>query len=401
MVRLVTLRYCFLVVLHYCAVNMTSAMFMTYLTRVGGLDDRWAMIAYAAYFLALTSVEIPTGAGSDVGGRKNAFVLASAFNAVSVIAYAFSGNFWAFAASAALGGIGAAFANGTLDSWFVTQLRRAGRPKESYDLIFTKVELFKCLVAGISGFIGIKFAGQTMQFPWFSAAVFYILTGIFAYMLMAEKDIAERAPVPLPQMWKMVKQTARDGVAYGRANHKIWFIVTTVAALYATVMIPNLLWQPHFLKWLPGVESLGYVWLGMMAANGFGVLVVMVPRLLGFEMYDRKTLLLCLVVAGIGIFGMALFRDLENSLTLFFIYQAGRGAFQPVNRAFLHRNIESEELRTTISSMEAIGHHVGAAVGLVIMANVVYFVSREVALMCAGAFLIVFAAYWWRRRKRC
>ncbi len=398
MVRTVTLRYYLLAVVHYCGLNMTSAMFMAFLlTR--GLDEREAMLAYAFYFIALTSVEIPTGAGSDVGGRKRAFMLACGLNACSMIAYAFSESFLAFACAATLGGIGTAFANGTLDSWFVTQLKRTGGAEQSFDLIFTKAELFKSTVAAIAGFVGIKLAGSTLQVPWFIAAVSFVGTGAFAFFLMHEKDFEGRRHASLEEMWSAIKRTMREGVAYGLANKKIGFLVTAVAALYAAVMIPNMLWQPHFLQWLPDRESLGYVWLAMMVANGLGMLLVMVPRLLGFEMYDRKTLLVCLTAIGTGIFGMACFGNFADSLIFFLLYQAGRGAFQPINRAFLHRNIKTEEVRTTVSSMEAIGHHIGAALGLIVGSQLVYFVSREAALLSAGGFLIVFVALRWRHRK--
>src|SRR3989344_9079526 len=125
MSKKITLRYYLLAALYYGGLNMTSAMFMTFLL-MRGLDERSAMIAYAFYFAALTSIEIPTGAGSDVGGRKNAFMLACTLSATSMIVYSFSESFWTFALAATLGGFGAAFANGTLDSWFATQMRYNG-----------------------------------------------------------------------------------------------------------------------------------------------------------------------------------------------------------------------------------------------------------------------------------
>ena len=392
----IKLRYYLLALLYFAGVNMTSAMFMTFLLAKG-LDERWAMISYAFYFIALTALEIPTGAISDVVGRKNAFVLACVLSATSMLVYASAESFWMFALAAALGGTGVAFANGTLDSWFVVQLRRASG-QGSMDIEFTMAELLKTALAAIAGFVGIRFAGTTMQFPWFAAAFCFLGTATVAWWIMNEKDIAEREKVVFREKWELLKQTARDGIAYGRDNKKIAFIVWTTMAMYATIMIPNMLWQPHFLQWL-SVQDLGYVWISTMGATAFGILIVMSLRIWGLEIYDRKTLLICLMVMGGGIAAMALFGNFGDSFLVYLIYQVGRGAYQPINRAFLHRQIKSDHLRTTVASIEAIGHHVGAALGLVVGAYIVLLFSREVALILAGTFLFIFAIARWKHRK--
>ncbi|OGG52910.1 hypothetical protein A3H16_03980 [Candidatus Kaiserbacteria bacterium RIFCSPLOWO2_12_FULL_53_8] len=396
-----TLRYFGLAALYCIAVNLTSAMFVTYLMRRGGLDERSAMIAYAFYFIALTSITMLAGAWTDVGGRKRAFLLACGLNAVSMAAYGLADNFYLFAFAATVGGVGAALANGTLTTWFVTQLNQEGVPKEKFDLYFTMVEFLKCLIGGLAGFVGIRFlAGTTMQIPWFLSAVCYLAIAIVAYVVMAEKDVEERGRIPIRELLCAWKQTARDGAAYGRNNKKIWSGALAVAGMYGTLMIANMLWQPHFLQWLPGKEQLGNVWVWASMANGLGMLVVMVPRLFGFEMYDRKTLLICLIVVGVGLVGTALAGNYEDSLTFYLLYQAGRGAFIPVMLAFLHRNINDDRLRATAASWDAIGHHVGSSLGLLIGAHVVSFASREAAFVSAGVFILIFAACWWQHRKR-
>lgn len=395
MPKKITLRYLILAVVHYCGLNLTSAMFTTFLLS-RGLDERMAMVVYAMYFLALTTVEIPTGASADIGGRKNAFMISCVFSAASMVGYAYAQDFYVFALAAIGGGIGAAFANGTLDSWFVTQLKNAEADNGSLDLAFTKADLWKTGVSAFAGFVGIKFAGETMQIPWFASALCFLIVGVLAALLMHESEIKKRERLT----WEKFRGTAREALDYGRGNRRIRFVVFAAAALYGTVMIPNMLWQPHFLKWLPGKEVLGYIWIAMMVANAFGNRVVWEMRRRGAEIYDRRTMLICLMLIGIGIFGTGFCKDPLDSLLFFMLYQGARGAYQPINKSFLHRHIADEEMRTTVSSIEAIGHHVGAALGLFVGAVIVYSLAREMALILAGSFIFFFAVLWWRHRKR-
>ncbi len=388
MVKHIQWRYYVLAALYSGGANATSALLMIFLLS-RGLDERGAMLAYACYFLALALVEIPTGAGADVGGRKRAFVIACGINAVGMMTYAFAESFFAFALAASVVGVGTALAGGTLDSWLVAQMKRQPEGEEAIPETFFRTAILKCVVAAAAGFVGIVYAGESMMVTWVAASVIFAGTGLLAHCVMREADFDEKPRLSNRETCAALRKTAQDAIAYWRANANVRFIVVAVAALYCSMVIPNMLWQPHFLQWLPDKSYLGYVWAGAQAANALGALVAMRIAQYGRES-GRKALLICHVVVAVGIIGSAMGGNIAASLLWYFVYQAGRGAFEPINRAYLHRSIDSEGVRTTVASIEAIGHHLGSALGLVIGAQVVYSLSREMALILAGALLLAY-----------
>ena len=399
MIDTVRRRYYLLAVLHICGANMTAAVLMIYLKSMG-LSEPQAMLAYASYFLVPILMQIPTGAVADTGGRKRAFLISCGVNAVCMLAYAMADNFYWFAFAAAIGGVGAAYANGTLDSWFVGQLNRYGGEAKELDLTFTYAQFFKCLVAGVSGLAGILIAGHSMQPTWIVACVVFVITGIVAWRVMDESDFVRERLVTSREKWRLMCQTAQTGVKQGLDNFRLRFVIVSVTALYAAMMIPNMLWQPHFLQWLPERDDLGWVWLGAQAFTGLGILIVLVLRLWGHEIYDRRTMLLCQFVIAIGIMGTGALSSPVASLAMYYMYQTARGAFMPINVAFLHRHIPSGTVRATVVSIEGGGHDIGSAVGLVLGAGIVYLFSREIALIFAGAFLLVFVALSWKTLRQ-
>ena len=352
MIDTVRRRYYLLAVLHICGANMTAAVLMIYLKSMG-LSEPQAMLAYASYFLVPILMQIPTGAVADTGGRKRAFLISCGVNAVCMPAYAMADNFY----------------------WFA-------------------------FVAGVSGLAGILIAGHSMQPTWIVACVVFVITGIVAWRVMDESDFVRERLVTSREKWRLMFQTAQTGVKQGLDNFRLRFVIVSVTALYAAMMIPNMLWQPHFLQWLPERDDLGWVWLGAQAFTGLGILIVLVLRLWGHEIYDRRTMLLCQFVIAIGIMGTGALSSPVASLAMYYMYQTARGAFMPINVAFLHRHIPSGTVRATVVSIEGGGHDIGSAVGLVLGAGIVYLFSREIALIFAGAFLLVFVALSWKTLRQ-
>ena len=85
-------------------------------------------VVMAAYSILIALVEVPSGAISDVWGRRNTKLLASWVMVGSYLMLAVASGLFDVVASAALLGIGRALSSGAGDSWFVDEIGDAKDP---------------------------------------------------------------------------------------------------------------------------------------------------------------------------------------------------------------------------------------------------------------------------------
>lgn len=396
-----------LIVLTCCAVNMTSAMYSTYV-MAKGLDGLELNSVRALYFVLLTPLEVLGAIFADVYGRRKGFVISCALNGVSMAMYATSSGVVGFACAEVAGALGAAFANGAFVAWFVHTLNHHGM-KDPPQRIFNKVMLLNKSAALVAGEAGALLADVNQVYPWLAGALLFSVALLFAVALMREDYRQEREQrfepkdLSLRAIWEEFVNMARAGMEYVRGNRDAKFCMAAIALLYFAIMAPNMMWQPLFVEWAASQSGLGGLWVGISVSLIIGTLIA--PGLLQFvTKSERKSLLLCQWIIAAGIIVMMVFASLgaySEAKWALFVYQTARGAFETIQQGYFQRSVShlQSERRATITSFERMSHHLGSASGLLLSGLVWRFGTMTVAGGMMGVLLFLGTSYLWLKHR--
>ncbi|PKL36477.1 hypothetical protein CVV38_01050 [Candidatus Peregrinibacteria bacterium HGW-Peregrinibacteria-1] len=118
--------------------------------------------------VSMAVFEVPTGAFSDILGRKKTIMLGAGASALALVFFALGGSFWMLAIGAVIMGLAEAFFSGNNDALLYDSLRTDSRVKE-FPGVFGKVSSMYELGLSISAFIGGFVADWSLEFViWLS-----------------------------------------------------------------------------------------------------------------------------------------------------------------------------------------------------------------------------------------
>ena len=375
-------EYYILTALISCAKGIATATYVTFLLR-NGLNLFEVNLVNFVYFTTLFIAEMPTGAFADVFGRKKSFIASCALTALGGVVYGMSHTFVGFIIAEMIEAVALTFATGAFKAWFVDRLLHHGYTG-SLSPVFSRATQIRQASTILAGIVGAYIANVSMPLTWFVGSGLAIIPGIVACFLKEEYF------TPQVFSWKngygAMKQTMRSSVEYGLKNQNIKFILVMVSIQILAFQAPNMQWQPFFGQHFTGTTALGYIWAGIMLGLIAGAQVA--PYLLRRIVDERKALYICQIIAGVTFVAAAVSGTLVGSLVLFFIYEAARGAFDPIKDAYLHDNIPSKE-RATIDSFESLAHHGGGAIGLLVSGALALWLGIPWTWSILGGFLIL------------
>jgi len=383
-----TRQYYLLVVLLYGGVNATAAIYTQYLL-FKGFDTSDVYLIRLMYYVVLVLVEFPTGLLADWLGRRTLVMASCVLSMLSVLLYAFSDALGWFIVAEVLVALGQACANGACESWFVDQIDYHGGDNGAARLRsrFSKVWVIKHFASLFAGAAGGWIADASMMYPWLLASVAFGAGFCFSLLGMREDGFVRRK-LSRQEAWTDLKHRARTSFKYGTTNSDMRFLMVTIFSLYVTLMAPNLMWQPFFAQWVPDKFSLGLIWAGSSAFLMLGSMLA--PLLANGLANERKAMLICCGVIGVGMMGAASL-SFPLALVVYFIYQGGRGAFSATKDPFMHHSIGrngNKERRAAISSFESIAYHSGGAIGLLAWGTLGRNVPIETAWKISGIILL-------------
>lgn len=383
-------HYYLLATLTYCGGGMIAATYVSFLLA-HGLNLFEVNLVNIAFFITLTLGEIPTGTFADVFGRKPSFITSCFLYTASMWLYATAHTFTGFVIAEVVGGFGLTFASGAFDAWLVDALAHHGHTGRLEPIFATASQLRRGF--GIGAAIGgAALADLWLPLPWIVGGCIFLTAGIIALRVMKE-DYFVRQRFSFRAGLTRCSDTIRASIHYGLTERNIRFIMVLVATLNFAVMAPNMQWQPFFGRHFEHQQALGFIWAAMALSLMAGVWGG--PRLLRVLGSERSTLVVCHLVTGTGIIVTALVPWLPAALLIFFLHELGRGAFEPVKNAYLHRNIPSRE-RATIVSFESLAHHAGGGLGLMISGVLALVGSISLAWSVAGLALVGVTLMVWK-----
>lgn len=317
------------------------------------LEQQVVSVAEVTLILAIGSVtamvfEIPSGALSDMFGRKNTLLLAGALLVLAVLILGIGGTFWILAIYAVLNGLAESLFSGTDSSLAYDSLKQAGQEKKFKRFIAINGALWP-VGASISSLVGGFLAGSSLQLPiWATLIPFALALGITFLLEEPRIDSETHDPNVLAHMKSAASTVFKSKM----------IIILMLASLlfYAFGEVAHQL-KPIFFEFknLP-VESFGIIFAATFALSAAGSLSA---EKVSDKIGDKSTLILSAVVPSILIFGATLVTGLWVAILIVAssVFWGLRG---PVISHLINSVIPSRQ-RTTILSMGNLANRLGFA----------------------------------------
>lgn len=335
----------------------TSAIYVTFLQE-NGMSLLQVNLINTVFFLTLFICEIPTGAFADIFGRKQSFIIACFLRGLASIIYGMSHTISGFIVAEIVAGIGFTFMSGALKAWLVDSLLHRGYSEVSVK-VFGRAKFYSQVCGMVSCVIGSYIANYSNAMAWFVGGIIEFILAIVASYTMTEEYFVHQKFA-----WKkglsMMRTIVSSSLRYGVGDKAVRFILITTFIQILAVQPFNMFWQPFFGGL--GVKKLhfGYIYTGMISCLAFGAYIA---SRINTDGKEKIMIIRSQIYVGILILLTLVFSDLPIILTLFLVHEIGRGFWEPMKDAYLHKRIPSHE-RATIDSFCSISPHIGGAFGL-------------------------------------
>ena len=342
------------------AMSLHFAIYTTFLLS-RGLNLFEANLVNLVFYATLFVFELPTGAFADVFGRKTSVVISGVFNTAGTLAYFFAKSFWGFAAAESLLAVGSTFLSGAFAAWAVDRMRHFGHDGNTKNL-FIKEQQVMVGVSIAGGLLGSLVATKSLSLTWLVSSALFLFWTALAFLGLRE-EYFKRQKLSFRAGFEALKQTTRTSIEFGIRHRTVRFILLIGGLQYLCLMPGNMQWQPWFGQFFHSVSSNGWLWVGMSVAilAGSSAAKTVLTRFAG----EDRALFYTQMLLGISLAGTVVFKVLPASLAVFMVHEFGRGLFKPIKDAYLNDQLPAKE-RATVVSFEAISHHLGGGLGLVL-----------------------------------
>ncbi|MBU7014215.1 MAG: MFS transporter [Theionarchaea archaeon] len=335
-------------------IQATNILFM--LSK--GLNLLQVNLVNIFYMGSVFLLEIPTGAVSDMFGRKRSFLIACLFMSFSFFIYFFSGSLLFFALAEIVAAIGMTFHSGALEAWFVDSLDANGYTQKK-DRLFGRAATLASGMSIVAGLSGAFLGSRNLAYPFLAGAVLALATLWIGYLLMEEVHLG-RENLSLRNGASQMKKIIGFSITYGVKNKVVLFLIIPGAISMFAYMAVMQYWQPYFQE-IANTQQVGLAWVALSLGLMVGSLLVHWTSL--FKRYHVLILSTVLCAATPLVLGLSNYFVL--SLPLFFLYFVGRGTMLPTRKAYINDHIPAET-RATILSFDSMICRGAAALGLII-----------------------------------
>ncbi|MGE5426074.1 MAG: MFS transporter [Bacillota bacterium] len=352
--------------------------------------DIFAMSAInAAYMIATFILEIPTGAFADSFGRRASTSVGCLILGLSFLVYFLSAGLMGFILAEIIGALGMTLISGAAEAWAVDALaREGGRPLD----LFRQEEKARQAGVIVGSLSGALVGSLDLSLPWLLSGIGMIGAAIIAWRLMPEPGFARKQ---LSFNLQPLISTAKESWREGRSNPS-FLRLTAMSAIFAvSVQSLNMQWTLSFKNGfqLP-VWSLGLIFVGISLATALGARFA--PLAASKGRHDGQVLSYAFGLAGIAMLLSGLVRNLLPALTFFLLHESGQGLFSPLKKEMINRRVDSHN-RATMLSLESMGAHAGAFVGLIGGGWIAESLSISAAWSGSGLLLLVLTPLLWKK----
>lgn len=316
-----------------------------------GLDILGVFIANAAFSAGMAIFEIPTGVLADTGGRRLSFLFSVIVLFIGTLGYAGiaaagGGIGWFVAASIVLG-LGYTFYSGAVEAWLVDALNATGY-EGRLDQIFARGSMVTGAAMLLGTVVGGFLGDWDLSVPFVGRAILLAVVFGIAYVLMHDIGYTKHTLTwtTFPAQMKKVTQAS---LTYGWQKRPIRLLIIVSFIQSGFMAWGFYAWPPYFQELL-GTEA---VWIA-----GVVTALIALSTIVGNTIVEwfahrpgrRTTLLLAAAcVQTVAIVGLGLAGSFWVALPLLLITTMAMGAAGPVQQAFMHQLIPSEQRATIVS----------------------------------------------------
>ncbi len=314
-------------------------------------------VANAAFAAGSVIFEIPTGVFADTRGRRASFLVSVSILFLTTLGYVgvhrTGGGLLAFSLFSLLMGLGFTFYSGAVEAWLVDALRHA-RFEGQLDSVFARGSM----VSGAAMLVGTVSGGLLgdvdLSLRYLVRAGMLAAAFVVAFLTMHDHGFTPRS-VRFTDLAGEMRRIARQSVQYGWHRPAVRLLMFCSFFQWGFLSWGFYAWQPYFLELL----ERDAVWVaGVVAA------LISVSTILGNVLVDwfgrfcgRRTTLL-LWAAGIqtaAAVGVGFADSFETAVGLFLIVTGAMGVTGPVQQAYVHQVIPSEQRASVVSLVSLVG----------------------------------------------
>lgn len=358
----------------YYAVNGFSSLFYVltftlslvyYVTEVG-LSPLQMVLVGTVLETVCFLFEIPTGIVADLYSRRLSIIIGLGFIGVGFMLQAAIATFGAVIAAQVLWGIGFTFTSGALEAWITDEIG-----EEHIAPVFTREQQLH-LTASLVGIVAAGALGLVdLRLPMLlSGAGFLVLAGV-TLAVMPEEHFS---PVPREERetFKHMASSFTHGIKVARSRPVVrsFFLISLIVGLSSEAF--DRLWTVRILQDFQLPVLFGTrdpaVWFALFELIGTGVslaasLVVNKISARRLKALHPKGLLALLAGAQVvGIVGLGILGNMWLALAAMWFRDAAVAVAQPIQAAWLNRNVDSQS-RATVLSMNAQANAIGQVAG--------------------------------------
>jgi DHA3 family tetracycline resistance protein-like MFS transporter len=332
---------------------LALTLMLVFQVQVVGLTPFQLVIMGTAMEVALLLFEIPTGAVADLYSRRRSVLIGTTIIAVSLLLQGGWPYFWPTLAGQMIWGLGYTFISGAAQAWITDEIG-----EDHVQPVFTRATqvVLACSVAGtvVAGLIG----QIDLRLPMLVAGAGFVLLALALVAVMPEHGFR---PVPKAERetWAHLGTTVRAGLNLARRRGVVRSMLWVSLLVGLSSEAVDRLWTAHVLEQftLPSLFGLtgAAAWFSVFAL--VGTLVSLLASLVANRLAGRRlnaqrpaVLLAGLVVLQVaGILGFAVLGSLWPALVATWVRDAARVVSEPVQAAWLNREVESGVRATTLS----------------------------------------------------
>ena len=316
-----------------------------------GLSNTEAFAANAFFTFGFMIFEIPTGVVADLRGRRASYLLGVITLGVSTLLYLFmwyrSAQFWGWALSSMLLGLGFTFFSGAVEAWLVDALAHSGF-KDKLESVLAKGEIVEgtaMLTGSVAG--GVIAQATNLGVPYLIRAALLVLNFLFALLLMKDlgfKPSNEKSPI------KEIKTIVAGSIRHGLRNPPVRWIMFAAPFTGAVTMYAFYAMQPYLLQLWGDEKAYGIAGLAAAIVAGAQIAGGLLVPYVG-KVFHRRTSVL-LIGGVVSIVVMAVVGLVPNFwvvVTLLILWGLMFSATTPVRQTYLNGLIPSEQRATVLS----------------------------------------------------
>jgi MFS transporter, DHA3 family, tetracycline resistance protein len=310
-----------------------------------------------SYMLGVMFFEIPTGVVADIYGRRKSMLVGIVIETLGLLAYFLAGGFWQFFAAELILAFGASFLSGAQDAWIKDSLDNIGST-ECFGGILTVGDISQAVGCLLGGILGAVIGLVDYSYAWLGASV--VMLAIFwPAKLLLKEDYFKKSDL---SAWQNLKNIASGSWRYGVKNPVILLLIGISFSFMFFTQGLNMQWT-LVLKDTIGVEFLPHLWFGLQTCMLLGLIAAKIA--LKRKIKEKQLLFFFMLFLSAVVIVMSRMENAWPLFGLFLLHETSRGAFYPLHKTLVQKEIPSAE-RATISSFVEMTGSLAAAAGWIL-----------------------------------